>query len=190
MLTLLRPLLLIFAILTLLTGVIYPLAVTGIGSLAFQTHAAGSLVVRDGKAVGSDLIGQSFQDNRYFWGRLSATSPMPDNGAASSGSNFGPSNPALIAAVKARIAALMAADPKNSLPIPVDLVTASGSGLDPHITPAAALYQVERVARARNLSPERLRRLVLAQTLPPQWGLFGESRVNVLLLNLSLDRAQ
>jgi K+-transporting ATPase ATPase C chain len=188
--TLLRPLVLIFAVLTLLTGVIYPLAVTGIGSLAFRTQAAGSLVLRDGRTVGSELIGQSFQENRYFWGRLSATSPMPNNGTASTGSNFGPLNPALTAAVKARIDALEAADPTNSLHIPVDLVTASGSGLDPHITPAAALYQVERVARVRHLDPARLRRLVLARVEPPQLGVFGEARVNVLLLNLALDRAQ
>jgi K+-transporting ATPase ATPase C chain len=188
--TLFRPLLLIFAALTLLTGIIYPLAVTGIGALAFRAQAAGSLVVRDGKPVGSALIGQSFQEDRYFWGRLSATAPMPNNGVASGGSNFGPLNPALIAAVKARSAALAAADPQNSQRIPVDLVTASGSGLDPHITPAAALYQVGRVARARNWDVARLRRFVLAHVEPPQWGVFGEARVNVLLLNLALDRAQ
>lgn len=146
--------------------------------------------MRGGRAVGSVLIAQSFQEPRYFWGRLSATAPMPNNGLASGGSNFGPLNPALVDAVKGRIAALRAADPGNTAPIPVDLVTASGSGLDPHITPAAALYQVGRVAEARHLDPAVVRRLVLASVEPPQWGLFGEARVNVLMLNLALDRAQ
>jgi potassium-transporting ATPase KdpC subunit len=147
-------------------------------------------VMREGKAVGSVLIAQSFQEPKYFWGRLSATSPMPNNGAASGGSNFGPLNPALVDAVKGRIDALKAVDPNNQLPIPVDLVTASGSGLDPHITPAAALYQVERVARTRHLDPVKVRQLALAHVEPPQWGIFGEARVNVLMLNLALDRAQ
>jgi K+-transporting ATPase ATPase C chain len=184
----LRPLLMIFALLTALTGFVYPVVMTGIGKLAFPHQIAGSLVARDGKFVGSSLIGQSFQEPRYFWGRLSATSPMPNNGIASGGSNFGPTNPALLTAVKARIDALKAADPGNTLPIPVDLVTASGSGLDPHISPAAALYQTARVAHARNLDPERLRRLVMAQIEAPQWGALGEARVNVLMLNLNLDR--
>jgi K+-transporting ATPase ATPase C chain len=184
-----RPLLTLFLLLTALTGLVYPLVVTGIGKIAFPNQVAGSLVMRDGKVIGSSLISQSFQDPKYFWGRLSATSPMPNNASASSGSNFGPTNPALLDAVKARIDALKKADPDNTLPIPVDLVTASGSGLDPDITPAAALYQITRVARARHLDPEQLRQLVLAQVKGPQWGIFGESRVNVLMLNLSLDRA-
>ena len=186
----LRPLLVIFALLTVLTGLVYPLLVTGLGRVFFPDQVSGSLVVRDGRAVGSSLIGQSFQEPRYFWGRLSATSPMPYNGAASGGSNLGPTNPALIDAVRARIDALKAADPGNSAPIPVDLVTSSASGLDPHISPAAALYQVGRVAQARHLDPVIMRRFVLAHVEAPQWGIFGEARVNVLLLNLDLDRAQ
>ena len=188
--TMLRPLLVLFTFLTVLTGVIYPLAVTGIGRLAFADQVSGSLVMRDGKAVGSALIGQSFQEPKYFWGRISATSPMPNNAAASSGSNLGPTNPALLDAVKGRIDALKKADPQNALPIPVDLVTASGSGLDPHVSPAAALYQVARVARERHMDPVKLRELVLANVEPPQWRIFGEPRVNVLLINLALDRAQ
>ncbi len=184
----LRPLLVLFLLLTALTGFVYPLLVTGIGKIAFPDQASGSLVMRDNKVVGSSLISQSFQDPKYFWGRLSATSPT-NNASASSGSNFGPTNPALLEAVKARIGALKMADPDNTLPIPVDLVTASASGLDPDITPAAALYQVARVARVRQLDPLKLRELVLAQVKGPQWGIFGESRVNVLMLNLSLDRA-
>jgi potassium-transporting ATPase KdpC subunit len=190
MITVLRPVVVLFAVLTLVTGLVYPLAVTGIGAWVFPTQANGSLVTRDGKVVGSTLMSQSFQDPKYFWGRLSATSPMPNNAAASGGSNFGPLNPALLDAVKARIAALQAADPNNTAPVPVDLVTASGSGLDPHITPAAALYQVARVARARRLNPARVAALVRAHIEPPQWGVFGEARVNVLMLNLALDRAQ
>jgi K+-transporting ATPase ATPase C chain len=186
----LRPLLVLFVVLTALTGFVYPAVVTGIGAWVFPDQVNGSLVVRDGKAVGSALIAQSFQEPKYFWGRLSATSPMPNNGVGSTGSNFGPLNPALVDAVKGRVDALKAADPGNDLPIPVDLVTASGSGLDPHITPAAALYQVARVARERHLDPENVRRLVLAHVEPPQWGIFGEARVNVLMLNLALDRAQ
>ena len=186
----LRPLLVLFALLTLLTGLIYPLLVTGIGRAFFSHQASGSLVMRDGAPVGSSLIGQSFQDPKYFWGRISATSPMPNNGAASTGSNLGPTNPALIDAVRTRIDALKAADPNNRLPIPVDLVTASGSGLDPHISPAAALYQVTRVAQIRHMDVVGVRRLVLAHVEPPQFGVLGEARVNVLLLNLALDRAQ
>lgn len=188
MIPMLRPLLVLFALLTVLTGLVYPLLVTGIGKIAFPDQVSGSLVMRDDKVVGSSLISQSFQDPKYFWGRLSATSPMPNNASASSGSNLGPTNPALIEAVKARIDALKIADPDNTLPIPVDLVTASASGLDPDITPAAALYQVPRVARARGLDPLKLREMVLAQVKGPQWAIFGESRVNVLLLNLSVDR--
>ncbi len=185
----LRPLLVLFALLTALTGLVYPMVVTAIGKLAFPLEVEGSLVMRGQKPVGSSLIAQSFEEPRYFWGRVSATSPQPDNALASGGSNFGPTNPALLDAVKARIEALKAADPGNTLPIPVDLVTASGSGLDPHVSPAAALYQVARVARARHLDPDLIRRLVLSRIEPPQWGMFGEPRVNVLLLNLSLDRA-
>jgi len=185
----LRPLLVLFVLLTVITGIVYPLAVTGLGRAFFASQVSGSLVMRDGKAVGSSLISQSFQDPKYFWGRVSATSPMPNNAAASSGSNFAPTNPALLDAVRARIQALKTADPDNSLPIPVDLVTASGSGLDPHVSPAAALYQVTRVARARHLDADKVRQLVLSQVEPPQWGFLGEARVNVLLLNLSLDRA-
>jgi K+-transporting ATPase ATPase C chain len=187
---LLRPLLVIFTALSVVTGLLYPLLVTGIGRLTFPAQVAGSLVRRDQQLVGSALIGQPFADPGHFWGRLSATSPMPYNAAASSGSNFGPTNPALLAAAKARIAELRAADPQNTLRIPVDLVTASGSGLDPHISPAAALYQVTRVARARGMDPVALRRLVLQSVEGPQWGVFGEARVNVLALNLRLDRAQ
>lgn len=187
--TMLRPLFVLFALLTVLTGLVYPLLITGIGKIAFPNQVSGSLVVRDGKVVGSTLISQSFQDPKYFWGRLSATSPMANNASASSGSNFGPTNPALIEAVKARIDALKAADPDNTLPIPVDLVTASASGLDPDMSPAAALYQVARVARVRHIDPEKLRERVLAQVKGPQWGIFGEARVNVLMLNLSLDGA-
>lgn len=186
----LRPLLVLFVLLTALTGFIYPLVVTGIGKIAFPDQVSGSLVTRDNKVVGSSLISQSFQDPKYFWGRLSATSPMPNNASASSGSNFGPTNPALLEAVKGRIDALKKADPVTMLPIPVDLVTASASGLDPDITPAAALYQVSRVARLRHLDPVKLRELVLARVKGPQWGIFGESRVNVLMLNLSVDRAR
>jgi potassium-transporting ATPase KdpC subunit len=187
--TMLRPLFVLFALLTVLTGLVYPLLVTGIGKLAFPNQVSGSLVMRDGKVVGSKLISQSFQDPKYFWGRVSATSPMPNNASASGGSNLGPANPALIDAVKARIEALKTADPDNTLPIPVDLVTASASGLDPDISPAAALYQVARVARARHIDPAKLRENVLAQVKGPQWAIFGESRVNVLMLNLGLDGA-
>jgi len=190
MISLLRPLLVIFVLLTVMTGLVYPLAVTVIGKAIFPDQAAGSLVMRDGRAVGSSLIGQSFAEPKYFWGRISATAPMPNNGAASGGSNFGPTNSALIDAVRARIEALKAADPGNTLPIPVDLVTASGSGLDPHVSPAAALYQVTRVARERHMDVVKLRQLVLAHVEGPQWWVFGEARVNVLLLNLALDRAQ
>src|SRR5580658_2161801 len=185
--SMLRPLLVLFAVLTVLTGLVYPLAVTGIGRAVFQDQVSGSLVLRNGKAVGSSLIGQSFQEPKYFWGRLSATSPMPNNGTASGGSNFGPTNSALIDAVRGRIDALKAADPGNSLPIPVDLVTASGSGLDPHVSPAAALYQVARVAKARGMGSAHLRELIAQHTAAPDLGVFGEPVVNVLELNLALD---
>jgi len=173
---------------TLLTGVAYPLAVTGVAQLAFHDQANGSLIVKNGKAVGSRLIGQGFDAPNYFWGRLSATSP-PYNGGASSGSNYGPLNPALKEAAKARIDALRAADPGNDAPIPVDLVTASGSGLDPHISPAAAEFQVRRVAAARALPAEKVRALVAEHTEGRALGVLGEPAVNVLELNLALDAA-
>ena len=174
-------------ILTILTGVIYPLAVTGLAQLLFPRAAAGSLVVRGGQPLGSTLIGQSFGDPGHFWSRPSATTPQPYNGAGSSGSNLGPLNPALLAAVKARIAALRAADPGNTAPVPVDLVTASASGLDPHISVAAARYQAARVARARALPEARVRALIDAHAEGRLLGVIGEPRVNVLELNLALD---
>lgn len=177
--TQIRPALTVFALLTVITGVIYPLVVTGIAQVVFPSQANGSLVIVDGKAVGSDLIGQQFDDPKYFWGRLSAAGY---NAAASSGSNYGPMNPALLDAVQIRIDALKQADPENTLPIPVDLVTASGSGLDPHISVAAALYQVSRVAAARGLSEAEVQPLVEKYTEGRQFGFLGEPRVNVLLL--------
>jgi K+-transporting ATPase ATPase C chain len=183
----LRPLFVLFAFLSLLTGIAYPLLVTGVAQAAFPRQAAGSLVERGGKVVGSTLIGQSFSDPKNFWSRPSATSPGPNNAAGSTGSNLGPSNPALVDAVKGRVAALRAADPGNDASIPVDLVTASASGLDPDISAAAARYQVARVARARGLSVERVGALVDAHTRNRQLGFLGESRVNVLELNLALD---
>ncbi len=182
-----RPALTMLVILTLLTGLAYPLAVTGLAQLFFPDQANGSLIIRDGKVIGSQLIGQYFDKPEYFWPRPSATTPFPYNAAASGGSNLGPTNPALIEAVKARVAALRAADPGNELPIPVDLVTASGSGLDPHISPAAALYQLKRVARTRGLDENTVQALVTQHTEGRQFGLLGERRVNVLLLNLALD---
>lgn len=186
--TLIRPAVTLFVLLSVITGLIYPLLVTGIGQALFPKQAAGSLIERDGKLIGSRLIGQNFTDSQYFWGRPSATAPQPYNAAASGGSNFGPLNPALKDAVDARVQALRAADPGNTQPIPVDLVTASASGLDPHISPAAAEYQIARVAQARGLAPEIVRKLVAAWTEDRQWGIFGEPRVNVLELNLALDR--
>ncbi len=182
----LRPALTILGLMTLITGILYPLLITGLAQGIFPRQANGSLIVREGRPAGSELIGQPFSDPRYFWGRLSATAPFPYNAASSSGSNLGPTNPALIEAVKARIAALRAADPGNRLPIPADLVTASGSGLDPHISVEAALYQVARVARARGLSEEQVRNLVVRTTAGRQLGVLGEPRVNVLELNLEL----
>ena len=182
-----RPAIVIFALLSVLTGLIYPLVVTGVAQVAFPTRANGSIIYRDGKAVGSELLGQSFTDPKYFWGRPSATSSFPDNAMASGGSNLGPTNPALADAVKARAAALLAADPGNSEPIPVDLLTASGSGLDPHISPAAAMYQAARVARLRGLPEEKVMELVTKNTEGRWLGLLGEVRVNVLELNLELD---
>jgi K+-transporting ATPase ATPase C chain len=185
--TLLRPALSIFVLLSIVTGVAYPLAVTGIARVAFPEAAEGSLIVKDGKPVGSRLIGQNFTDPRYFWGRPSATAPMPYNAGASGGSNQGPLNPALVEAVGARIDALKAADPENTAAIPADLVSASGSGLDPHISPEAAAYQVRRVARLRHLLPADVKALVGRYTEDRQWGIFGEPRVNVLQLNIALD---
>jgi K+-transporting ATPase ATPase C chain len=184
--TILRPALVLFLVLTLLTGVAYPLIVTGVAQSLFPAQAGGSLILREGKPVGSTLIGQNFSDPKNFWGRPSATGPMPYNAAASGGSNLGPLNPALVDAVKGRVAALRAADPGNTAPVPVDLVTASASGLDPDISPAAARYQVARVAKARGLAPERVAALVDQQTDTPLAGWLGESRVNVLQLNLAL----
>ena len=174
-------------VLTVVTGVIYPLVVTGIAQVVFPFQANGSLIVKDGKVVGSALIGQPFDDPKYFWSRPSATSPFGDNAAASSGSNLSPTNPDLIKAVQGRVDALRAADPGNTAPVPVDLVTASGSGLDPHISPAAALYQVPRVARERKLDPQTVRQMVERSTEGRSLGVLGEPRVNVLALNLALD---
>ncbi len=183
----LRSVLMVFLLLTVVTGIVYPLIVTGVAQLAFPEKANGSLMPKEGGYAGSALIGQSFDDPKYFWGRLSATPDFPYNSASSSGSNLGPSNPALVEAVKARVEALQKADPGNKSPIPIDLVTSSGSGLDPHISPAAALYQISRVARARGLSKDRVGQLVDRFTEPRQWGFLGEPRVNVLKLNLALD---
>ena len=185
--TLFRPAISLFILLSIITGLVYPVVVTGIGKALFPDQAAGSLIVKDGKPIGSKLIGQSFSDPKYFWGRPSATSPQAYNATASGGSNLGPLNPALTDAVKGRIDALKAADPDNSLPIPADLVTASGSGLDPHISPAAAVYQIARIVRVRHLDAGVVGKLVEMHTEGRQWGIFGEPRVNVLQLNLALD---
>lgn len=187
MTNILRPALVLFTVLTLVTGVAYPLAVTGVAQAIFPVQAAGSLILRDGRAVGSGLIGQSFTDAGHFWGRPSATSPMPYNASASSGSNLGPLNPALSDAIKSRVAALRAADPGNLAAVPVDLVTASASGLDPHISLAAARYQVERVAKARSLDVGNVQALLGQQSELPLAGFLGEPQVNVLKLNLALD---
>jgi K+-transporting ATPase ATPase C chain len=187
MISTIRPALVLFAGLTLACGALYPLAVTGVGAAAFPQQAAGSMIEVDGKAVGSSLIGQQFTSPKYFWGRPSATGPMPYNASASSGSNQGPLNPAFTDAVKARIEALQAADPANSAPIPVDLVTASGSGLDPEISLAAVEYQLNRVAAQRRMAPEQVRALVQRHASRQYFGFFGEPRVNVLELNLALD---
>src|SRR5437867_4447837 len=183
----LRPALVILLLMTLITGVGYPLVVTGIAQALFPAQANGSLIVTDGKPVGSRLIGQPFDDPKYFWSRPSATNPFADNAGSSSGSNLSPTNPDLVKAVQERVAALRAADPGNTAPVPVDLVTASGSGLDPHISPAAALYQVSRVAKARKTNPDAVRELVERHTAGRLLELLGEPRVNVLELNLALD---
>jgi K+-transporting ATPase ATPase C chain len=190
-----KPAIIILALLTLITGVIYPLAITVIAQVAFPAQANGSLIMKDGQPIGSSLIGQSFDDPKYFWGRLSATGTFPynsfnaENLTASSGSNYGPLNPSLLEMVQARIDALKAADPDNTQSIPVDLVTASGSGLDPHISPAAAEYQVARVARVRGLDESVVRQLVAQHTQGRDLAVLGEPRVNVLELNLALDAA-
>jgi K+-transporting ATPase ATPase C chain len=190
MTSILRPALVLFVLLSALTGLLYPLAVTGAAQALFPAQAAGSLVVRDGQSIGSTLIGQNFSDPKHFWGRPSATAPMPYNASASGGSNQGPLNPALTEAVKGRIEALRAVDPGNTQAVPVDLVTASASGLDPHISPAAARYQAARVARLRGMPADRVERLIEDHTEAPLWGLLGEPRVNVLALNLALDAAR
>ena len=189
MFKILRPTLVIFVLLSALTGLLYPLAVTGAGQALFPAQAEGSLVLRGGKPVGSSLIGQNFSDPAHFWGRPSATAPMPYNAGASSGSNQGQLNPALADAVKSRVEALRAADPGNAQPVPVDLVTASASGLDPHISPAAARYQAARVARLHKLPLDRVEQLIDDHTDGRWLGLIGEPRVNVLALNLALDDA-
>jgi potassium-transporting ATPase KdpC subunit len=189
MLSQLRAALMVLLLLTLVTGVAYPLLVTGIAQTVFPSQSQGSLVSRDGKVVGSRLIGQPFDDPKYFWSRPSATSPFADNAGSSSGSNLSPTNPDLIKAVQGRVDALRAADPSNRAPVPVDLVTASGSGLDPDISPAAAFYQAPRVAKVRKLPPEKVRELVERHIEGRFLGFLGEPRVNVLALNLALDSA-
>jgi K+-transporting ATPase ATPase C chain len=186
--SLLRPALVLFALFSALTGLVYPAAITAVAQLLFPAQSQGSLVLDGDRAVGSELVGQPFSDPGYFWGRPSATAPFANNAAASTGSNQGPMNPALRDAVTARVAALREADPGNDAPVPVDLVTASGSGLDPHVSPAAARYQVTRVARARGLDAAAVRALVEHHTETRSLGVLGEPRVNVLLLNLDLDR--
>jgi K+-transporting ATPase ATPase C chain len=188
MLKQLRPAIVSFLVMTVITGLLYPLVITGVAQLIFPRRANGSLILQNGQPVGSALIGQPFDDPKYFWGRLSATSPYPYNASASSGSNLGPANPALVEHAQARIQALRAADPGNNAPIPVDLVTSSGSGLDPDISLAAALYQVPRVARLRGLSQDQVRLLVQKYTENRQLIILGEVRVNVLELNLALDQ--
>jgi len=183
----LRPALMVLLLLTLVTGIAYPLVVTGIAQAVFPSQAQGSLVSRDGRVVGSTLIGQPFDDPMYFWSRPSATSPFADNAGSSAGSNLSPTNPDLVKAVQRRVDALRAADPGNTAPIPVDLVTASASGLDPHISPAAALYQVPRVAKIRGLQPDVVRQMVERHVEGRFLGFLGEPRVSVLALNMALD---
>ena len=185
--SLLRPAAVLFLFFTVLTGFLYPLAITGIAQAAFPHAASGSIVARDGKPIGSSLIGQNFSDPKYFWGRPSATSPQPYGGTASTGSNLGPLNPALTDGIKGRIQGLRAADPGNGARVPVDLVTASGSGLDPEESLAAAFYQAARIARARGLPVAAVRAVITAHSQEPWLGVFGEPRVNVLALNLALD---
>lgn len=187
MTTMIRNSLMFLLLFTLLTGIIYPLAVTGIAQVIFPRQANGSIIVHNGGIVGSELIGQLFEDPKYFWGRLSATSPYPYNGAASSGSNLGPNNPNLTAIAEARIEALKEAEPGNTAKIPVDLVTSSGSGLDPHISPAAAEYQLHRIAKVRGLEETVVRELIAKHTQDRWIGVLGEPVVNVLTLNLALD---
>ncbi len=183
-----KPAIILFVLLSVLTGVIYPAMVTGLAQLLFPSQANGSLMTNNnGKITGSSLIGQPFSSPGYFWGRPSATTPFPYNAGASSGSNLGPTNPALVDAIKARIQVLKVVDPGNKAPVPVDLVTASASGLDPHISPAAADYQIHRVAKTRNMKPEKLRALIDANTESRYWSFLGEPRVNVLKLNLVMD---
>ena len=190
MLAQLRPAIILFLLLTVVTGLLYPLAVTAVAQIAFPAQANGSLIIKDGQAVGSALIGQQFDDPKYFWGRLSATSPYPYNAGASGGSNLGPTNKALIDEVRTRIDALRGADPTNTAEIPVDLVTSSGSGLDPNISPAAAEYQINRVAKTRGMDVAQVRTLVAQYTEGRQFGILGEPRVKVLELNLALDAAK
>jgi K+-transporting ATPase ATPase C chain len=185
---LIRPAVSLLALMTLLVGIVYPLVIAGAAKVAFPHQAAGSLIYQDGKLIGSTLIGQSFSDPKYFWGRPSATTPQPYNGLASSGSNLGPLNPALIDAVKANAKALRDADPDNQQPVPVELVTASASGLDPEVSPAAAEYQAARVARARHLELAQVEMLIKSHERERLWGFIGERRINVLELNLALDR--
>jgi potassium-transporting ATPase KdpC subunit len=183
----LRPAIMMIVVFTLLTGLVYPLVITAVAQLAFPGAANGSLIMRDGKAMGSALIGQPFSDPRYFWTRPSATTPFPYNAGASTGSNYGPLNPSLLEGVKKRVDELKRVDPENNHPVPIDLVSASGSGLDPHISVAAALYQLPRVARVRGMAEDRIRSLVDRSTEGKQLGFLGEARVNVLKLNLALD---
>jgi K+-transporting ATPase ATPase C chain len=190
MFTMMRNSVMSLLLFTVVTGIIYPLLVTGLAQIAFPHQANGSVITKNGKVVGSELLGQEFNDPKYFWGRLSATTPYPYNGGSSSGSNLGPNNPDLMKSVQARIDALHAADPDNSAKIPVDLVTASASGLDPHISLAAAEYQIPRVAQARRLDETAVRTVVAAHTEGRWLGLFGEPVVNVLELNLALDGKQ
>ena len=184
----LRPAIVLFVLLSVITGIAYPLITTGIGQWLLPDQANGSLITKNDKVIGSSLIGQNFTEPKYFWGRPSATGPYPNNASASSGSNLGPLNPALADAVKARVAALKTADPENTLPVLVDLVTTSASGLDPEISPAAALYQANRVAKARGLSADTVQAAIIANTKDRQWGVFGEPRVNVVTLNIALDK--
>jgi K+-transporting ATPase ATPase C chain len=186
--TLVRQSVLVFVVLTVLTGVAYPLLVTGVAQIVFPHAANGSLVERDGKVVGSELIGQQFDDARYFTGRPSTTGPTPYNAAASTGSNYGPTNPAQLDAVRSRVGSVKRANPEQTGQVPIDLVTASSSGLDPHISPAAADFQIERVARERGMTEQALRELVAAHTEGRTLGILGEPRVNVLKLNLALDQ--